>query len=231
VNKQLEVSFIGGPVESYRESIITSAARLTDLQTIVFTHADNDAICMGYGKGAWTTFTGHQAYATTVIGTDLYMLTTNDKILKKSTAKTDAGIPFATRLRTQWYQLGGLGGFERLYSFAIQGKVVSPYGLNVSVYRDFDETPSEVMVFASEPFTVAGDEDTFADQNRVLQQIRVQPRYQKCSAICLEVSEFFPDGYGPFESLEWHGMRFEIGVKKGSYKFDASQAAKALTGG
>jgi hypothetical protein len=64
----------------------------------------------------------------------------------------------------------------------------------------------------------------------MMQQIRVQPRHQRCSAISIEVSEYFPDGYGPFESLEWHGMRFELGVKKGAYKFDSTQAAKTLTG-
>jgi hypothetical protein len=236
IGKDLNITFIGAPVEKMRDYPITSASMLSNIQTVVFTTADNSAICMNYGKNAWSTFTGHEAISAVTVGADYYMLMTDGRILKRNTAtKTDAGFSIISRLKTQWYQLGGIGGFERLYSLSMQGMVEGAHGLKVSMYYDFEQSPRENLLYATGSLSTFGETGTFGtviiDQTKPLQQIRVQPRWQKCTSVSVELSEWVPDDYSPDANIVWNGVRLEIGIKRGAYKFDSSQAAKTLSGG
>ena len=236
VGRDFQVSFIGAPVESLRDYPLRSASLTTDLQSVVFLGETGPSICMNYGKNAWTTFPQQLGLASVHIGSDYYFLTLDDRILKRSsTTHTSGGRPVHTRIRTPWYQVGGLGGFERLYAAYLQGKVRGEHGFRISIYYDHEETPREVLAWASGQFQTFGEDvgtwgELDLDLQKPLQQIRLQPRFQKCTAVSVEVEEWYPDGYDPDVSVDWYGIRLEIGVKRGAWKFDSSKAATTLLG-
>jgi hypothetical protein len=236
VGRDLQVAFVGAPVENLRGFTLRSASLITDLQSVVFIGDEGPAICMNYGKNAWTTFPQQLGLASVHVGTDYYFLTLDDRILKRSsTTFTSGGRPVITKIRTPWYQLGGIGGFERLYAAYLQGKVLGEHGFKINVYYDHEEAPRETLVWASGQLQVFGEDvgvwgQMDFDLHRVLQQIRLQPRFQKCTAVSIEVEEWYPDGYSPENSVTWYGIRLEIGMKRGAWKFDSAQAATSLLG-
>jgi hypothetical protein len=113
--------------------------------------------------------------------------------------------------------------------------VEGAHGLRVSMYYDFEQNPRENLLYATGSLSTFGETGTFGtviiDQTKPLQQIRVQPRWQKCTSVSVELSEWVPDDYSPDANIVWNGVRLEIGIKRGAYKFDSSQAAKTLSGG
>jgi hypothetical protein len=234
----LTASFIGAPVLDAVHSTITSMALLPDKQTVMMTFEDADAICMNYWANSWTTFTGHRGYASASIGNDYYYLSTNGDILKKSDSSvTDAGNPILVKIRSPWYQLGALGGFERLYAAFIQGVLQGPHGFIVNVYYDFELTPRETLRYKTVDLPVFGKStEDFGnaipiESIRMLQQIRVQPRFQKCTAVSIEIEEILPHGMTPSLGCSWTGVRLEIGIKQGSWKHDEAKAAVTLLSG
>lgn len=235
--KSMVPSFIGGPVLDLAKSPVTSMALLADKQTVMITFENSYAICMNYWANAWTTFDNHRGYASVAIGNDYYYLSTSGQIFKKDeTSVTDAGNPVLVKIRSPWYQLGSLGGFERLYKAFVQGVIQGEHGFIVNIYYDFELTPRETLKYVTGKLTVFGNTGTFGDviplgEVGMTQQIRIQPRFQKCSAVSIEIEEILPHGYTPSAGCTWHGIRLELGIKTNAWKFNELAAATTLLSG
>ena len=225
--------FVGAPVQDATQSVVTSMALLPNRQEIVILFSDSDAICMNYWAGIWSTFSGHRGYASAMVGNDYYFLDTNDRLLKRETTDvtyTDAGSPVLTRFRTQWYQVGAVAGFQRLYEVVLQGKVVGTHGITVNVYYDFEESPRETLRYNTGTLS-AYPIGSIGGSNKILEQLRVQVRDQKCTAVSIEVQEDLPRGVSPSGAVQWHGAKILIGLRSGAYKFDEAKAlVSVLTG-
>ena len=115
-----------------------------------------------------------------------------------------------------------------------QGKLKTKHGLKFTVYYDHEDVPRETLVFSSVDLATFGEGGVFgegtSDQYRLIESVRIQPRFQRCTAIAISVQEWYPYDVVPEDSLTWFGVRLELGLKKGSYKFDESQAATSCLG-
>ena len=234
IDRNMAVTFVGGPVEDQRESEFSAASLLSDLQTIVFLGEGAPTVAMNYGKSMWSTFPTQRGLSSTVADGVYYYLSTDDRILKKNTSlKTNGGRAVVSRFRSPWYQVGGVGGFERLYSAAIQCQVAGSFTFRVSFYYDFEEVPRESMIYTSGEVGAWGEGtwgNIAVDQVKPLQQILSKPRFQKCTAFCVEIEEV-PEADNLETEFYWQGIRLEIGLKKGYWKFDSTKATTSLLGG
>jgi hypothetical protein len=167
-----------------------------------------------------------------MIGNDYYYLDNNDRILKKNEESyTDAGSPIGSKFRTPWYQVGAVAGFQRIYNAVLQGKLISEHGIKVEVFYDFEDAPRETFTYVTG--RIPADWSSLKEQYPIFQiraneQIRIQPRFQKCQSVSFAVTEFLPRGYIPNGGIEWYGVRLEIGLKSGAYRFDESKAMASL---
>jgi hypothetical protein len=86
VGRDMNITFIGQPMEEYRDTVFTGATLLSDLQTVVFLADTTPSVVLNYGKNFWSTFPYHLGYASCAIGSEYYYLSTDDRILQKNTA-------------------------------------------------------------------------------------------------------------------------------------------------
>jgi hypothetical protein len=193
---------------------------------------------MNYWAGIWSIFSNHSGHASATIGNNYYYLDINDRILKKNESiYTDAGVPVLMKFRTPWYQVGAVAGFQRLYNAVIQGKIEGDHGFLVNIYYDFEDNHRETLRFTTGTIPTFGvtppdiHEVFSGNMARAAEHIRVQPRYQKCTAISIEVVEYLPRGMIPSGALKLFGVRLEIGQKQGSYRWDEAKSARSLLSG
>jgi hypothetical protein len=228
LSRSLQVEYVGAKVEEFNALNVSGAVVVPDQNQVRFTTTQGRSLVYDYFFQVWTTFTNQEAVSAVGWQNDFVFLKSNGEAWQESSSYNDAGSVIRTRIATQWFQTGGLQGFQRCYMGVLIGEYVGEHRLRVRVAYDFEPFYREEFLMNPTP-VVTGDafgtgtygSGAFGGGTGVY-QFEFKPARQKCQAMRLLIEDTFPDneGTGAFNIT---GLTLVIGVKGGTNRLPDTQ--------
>jgi hypothetical protein len=206
LNRALQLSYIGGPVED-NDSAVIDAVLLKDEQQVRFLSSSGKTLVYDYGTGQWSTFTGVTGVASCLWrGVHTYALSTGYVRTENATTYQDNAQDYSMLIETGWIALNGLQGYQRIRKAVLLGKYHSAHALAISVGYDYVTSypRSETYTYSSGRY-----------------QARVNMTPQKCEAIRFKFVDT-PSGTRG-KCVELSSLELEVGVKKGLFRQASSR--------
>lgn len=210
LDRSMQVSYIGAPVEAYNQYTITSAVSDARTTQVRFTLSSGIALVYDYLVKKWCTFDNINATsACNWLGNYTYLTPTGQTNPETPGAYSDNGAVIRMGFRTSWLSLAKIQGFQRLKNLMFLGQCYSACTLYVGFYYDFEPAPLNV-----EQVTMAAAENPW--------QRRFFPKRQKCESMQLLVEVVPSDTTGA--GLALSGIAMLAGIKKGLNKISAAKS-------
>lgn len=231
LDRSLQDTYIGAPVERFNDLEITSAQLIPNTNQVRFTTAEGTCLVFDYFFQQWSTFTNHLANDSTIFQNEFtYISPAGDVFTETPGEFLDDAAFIRLRAKTSWLSFAGLQGFQRVWQTLILGEYKSPHRLIVRAAYDFNPYPlQETYVDAgallqNEDFGVVspfGAESPMGG-DFPLYQFRVFMTKQKCETIQLEIEEAQDSQYG--EGFSISAFNFLVGLKSGTFKVDPTRS-------
>jgi hypothetical protein len=232
LDRGLNVSYKGAPVEKFNNLTITSAT-LVPNQWVVFTTTTGIALVYDYYYDQWSTFTNHNAIDSALYlgSSDMFVFAQpNGQVFEQSQKNfSDAGQPIPFSLTTAPITFAGLQGYQRTYHAFLLGTYKGPHSLAVGAAYDYDQTFTNLapipvdQILGSSSFgstSPFGADAVFGGmaQGQGVYQFRVD-LLRKCQAVQLQItdSQAAPGN----EGFSLSALTLVVGVKKGGNKVPA----------
>lgn len=232
LDRSMQVSYLGAPVEDFNNITITSAALIPNTNQVRFVTASGRALVFDYQFGQWSTFTGIAAVDCDVWrGSFVYVRSTGDVMQEDTSLFTDDGGFYKMKLTTSWIAMAGLQGYQRVKRAILVGDYKGPHILKVKVGTDFNPEYLQTAAFnagaligsstfgSSSPF---GAESVFGGVF-TLEQFEVHIANQKCQSIRFSVEDSQSSAYN--EGYRISGLTLLVGMKRGFNKIPATRRA------
>lgn len=238
LNRGMEVSYIGAPVERYtKDAIVQSAISVPGTTEVRFTLDSGINLKYDYFYGQWDTDIGASAISSTIYQ-DLHTILNSRGIVSQETPGQylDNSNPVLMSFKTSWINLAGLQGYQRAYFFYMLGQYISPHFLQVGIAYDYNPTIVQSVTITptnySQPYGVSspyGQEALYGGPGDV-EQWRVFLANQRCQAIQLTVQEVYDPSFGvpAGEGLRMSGINMLISTIR---PFRAQPSVNSIGGG
>lgn len=162
LGQNLDVKYIGAPVEEYNSQDITAATLVNDQNQIRFLTSSGRMLVFDYLVGQWTTFTGWTGIsAVNWRNGDVYCWAEADGTVHQEDSSTygDNGTAVDWSFTTAPITLQGLGGFYRMQRVLFEGDYGTAVRFEVTPYYNGVSTGTEAAVTSAslttnDPFRV-----------------------------------------------------------------------------
>jgi hypothetical protein len=188
LGRNLQVSYIGAPVEDYNNFTVLKAELIEDKNQVRFLLEDNtNMLVYDYLVNQWSVFESPyfsevvQPWGTvdSAIWQNIHvMIRDNGVVMREGVTHvdvTDTYIPLD--FTTAWIKLSGLQGFQRIWWISLLGEVYGYCTLTVEISINYVDT-----VVQTETVTIDAAFSTDPPA-----QIRIKPKWQKCESIKIRV--------------------------------------------
>lgn len=210
LERNLNVTYIGAPVERYNGSLVTSAVLVPNTNQVRFTLDSGEWLMYDYYYGQWGTFVGNQVLSSCIYNQLHTVLGYTGNVSRETPGSYLDGVtPVNMRFKTGPINLGTLQGYQRSYFFYLLGQYLSAHNLTVSIYFDYEQSPSQVVPIT--PLTPAQPEVPVDGYPQTLESWRIFLSRQRCMAFAVEIAESSTGGPG----LNLSGLNLVVGMKKG----------------
>lgn len=227
LDRGLNVSYKGAPVEGFNALTIT-AATLIPNQWVVFLTTSDTAIVYDYFYDQWSTFTNHGGLDGVIYAArNLYAYAKTDgKVyLQTPTVFSDAGLPIPVSFTLSW-AAAKLQGFQRIVHAYVLGSYKGTHTLNCAVAYDYDPTfvglaqiPSDSTLFSgtfgSDPLFGSSSPFGGVTPGGSVYQFRLD-LLRKCQSMQLQFSD---SQVAPGdEGFSLSAVTLKVQVKRGGHK-------------
>jgi hypothetical protein len=221
IDRALQTSYIGAPVEDFNDLTVTGAALIPDANEVRFTHSDGSILVYEYFTQQWSVDTVRDCLSCTLWQNQFVVLKDTGRIMiENPSSHMDAGTEVRMRLKTPWIRAGALQGAQRIYKALILGEYHSQHLLRIKVRYDYNDSVAEQFIF--DPETILGSEyygeasyygysPYYGGNVDPIYQVEIQPAQQQCQAIQFEIEDLNPesvDGAG----FSITGITLEVGI-------------------
>lgn len=232
LDRGLNVSYKGAPVEKFNGLTIVSAT-LVPNQWVIFTTNDDLALVYDYYYDQWSTFTNHHSIDSALYLGDsnlfVYANPSGQVFLQTPTAFSDNGVAIPFSLTTAPIALAGLQGYQRAYFAYLLGTYKGTHNLNVGAAFDYDQTFTNLAAVAVDQIlgsSTFGSKSPFGSdaffggmaQGQGVYQFRID-LLRKCQAVQLQIAD--QQSNPGDEGFSLSALTFLIGVKQGGNKVPA----------
>lgn len=199
LGQNLDVKYIGFPVEKYNDQSITSAILVNDDNEIRFQTSSGRTLVYNYLFDAWSTFTNHEGVSAVLWKGKYAYVRTNGRVWVENSARfDDAGSYYEYLITTAPIYITGLQGYMRVRAVSALGSYYSPHQLRVRV--SYDHEPQFIDTGTWDPslalnVTLYGegtydtDPTTYGGSGSAVYQAEFRLPRQKCQVIQFEFSE------------------------------------------
>lgn len=221
LDRNLETSYIGAPVEEFNDGRVQSAQNIPGTNQIRFILDTGVTLMYDYYYEQWGTFIGVPAISSCIFE-DLHTFI-NDvgRVYQENPGSyIDGSSPVLINFRTGPLRLGDLQNFQRSYFYYFLGQYISPHKLYVTNFWDYSESPEDGRIIDPTNYSSAyGDIGPYGEGNPyggpgVSENWRVFAN-RRCMALSIEVQEIYdptlgvPAGAG----LTLSGINIVLGMK------------------
>ena len=208
LNRQLQVQYIGAPVEFWNDYPVLGAKLVQNSNQVRFlVQVDATTVhtlVYDYLVDQWSNYvptTGKWLIDSVIWQGNYTQLNNNAKVDVENDTFKDGDEYYNMKLITPWFRLTDLQGYQRVYWVHIFGGYESVHDLRVKIYYDYGPAVAETKTLTAD--------GTFAADYPY--QFRFKPTKQKCQAIAFEIEDINQAGTG--ESLKIASMALTIGRK------------------
>jgi hypothetical protein len=233
LDRGLNVSYKGAPVEAFNALPITSAT-LVPNQWVIFTTNTDKAIVYDYYYDQWSTFTNHSATdSDTYLGSNNALVIANPNgtiYLQTPSTFTDNGVPIKFRALTAKINPGVLQGYQRVYHAFLLGQYKGSHTLSVQCLFDYDDTftamtliPADATLGTGVTFGTPspfGIDSPFggASSGQQVYQFRLDI-LRKCQSVQFDITDLQTNPGN--EGFSLSALSLLVGVKQGGMKVPA----------
>jgi hypothetical protein len=214
LDRGLNVSYIGYPVESYNSYSVISAKLLSNSTEVRFI-LSNPGVILNYDYlvDQWGTFTISNGVDATVYK-DSYTYLTSTGVVGVETPgyykEVDLSL-ISLKLTTSWLSLAKIQGFQRVRRMLFLGDYKSNTTLTVKFAYDFDSTVTQ-----TDAISITASATPL--------QYRIHLARQKCESVQITLYDTPTPASGTEEGLTLSSLMFEAGVKKGANKVPGAKS-------
>lgn len=227
LGRDLSTQYIGAPVEAYNNYTVASAVCVPGTNQVRFTLDDAVTLMYDYFFGQWGTFSTYALSSCLFQGLHTF-LDSSGRIFQESPGiYLDGQAPVTLSFTTNWINLAGIQGYERLYDFYLLAKYVSPHFLTIGVSYDYQQGPAQQTIIYPQNYTPAfGGDSIFGGTvpyggPGTLEQWRIQTQRQLCESFQISVQEYCTS---PGAGLTISGLTCRLGIKKGVHPIAATNS-------
>lgn len=248
LGRDLQTSYIGSPVEAFNSSVVKSAVNVPETNQVRFTLDTGETLVYDYFYGQWSVSEGAPGISSCIFsGLHTFLNSYGDVYQEDSASYMDGSNPVLIGVKTAWFNLAGLQGYQRAYFFYLIGKYLTPHKLQISIAYDYNPSPSQSCLISPTNFSQAyggatpnpGDgtdsEDPYGQGSYYggetnVEQWRIFLSRQRCQSFQITIDEIYDSSFGvpAGEGLTLSGINLVYGIKKG---FRPISAAHSIGGG
>lgn len=202
LDRNLQVSYLGAPVEEFNGSTVESALNIPGTTQVRFTLNTGETIMYDYYYNEWGTFEGVPGISSCVFQ-NLHTFLNNDGEVYQETPGIylDGSNPVLMSFLTGHIQLTGISGYQRFYELQLLGQYVSPHLLNVQFGYDFGALSEQAVITPINETGVFGSDSLYGQTSPFggpgsLEQWRIQPSTQRCQAFQISLQEVYDPSFG-----------------------------------
>lgn len=229
IDRSLQVQYVGSPVEAYNSQTITSATLAPNVNQVRFTLGNGLTLVYDYFMQQWSVFTNSYAIDSVLWNDSIVLLRAGGVVWREAPGVyTDVGAAIKLKATTAWLSFANVQGFQRVRRAQVLGTWKSSHNLQVTVYNDFLEAPTQqVTAYPVTPGVYGGGSPYGSGSpyggTQQGYQWRIDLARQKCQSVKFTVEDL-PVG-SPSEGMALSAISFEVGAKKGLNKLPADQIA------
>ena len=227
IDRGLNLSYIGAPVEYFNSVAITSSVVMSANNQIRFTSTSGTCLVYDYFWKEWYVYTNILATSATNWDGSFVFAKTNGTFFKENEAKwTDVSTSIVSKIETSWLDMNGVQGLQRIYRGLILGEYRGAHTLKISVATDFKPYFDEQFFISTSALTgpVTSDASFYTNyatgSTDSVYQFQFRPKNQKCQSMQLIIEDSFSSGN---EGFTISGISFIVGQKKGVFKLPATK--------
>ena len=211
IDRGLQATYIGAPVESYNQYSVLSAQLIPNSTQVRFMLSNGTLLMFDYFYKKWATWTPPAGVSDCIFqGQHTYVTSAGVVYQENPGIYVDGAAPVLMSFTTAWIQLAGLQGYQRAFFFYLLASYLSPHKLNLSLYTDFSTTPDTTPSITPDPANS-------------LENWRVFFAKQRCQAFQIALSEVYTGT--PGAGFTMSGLNLIVGAKS---KFRTISAAESV---
>jgi hypothetical protein len=202
LNRNLEASYLGAPVEGFNGSIVESALNIPGTTQVRFTLNTGQTLMYDYYYNQWGTFEGAPGISSCIYQNLHTYLNSSGQVFQETPGVfLDGTNPVLMNFLTGWIQLQGISGFQRLWELQLLGSYISPHLLNIQLGYDFGALSEQAIIDPTNFTGVYGSDQLYGQTSPFggpgsLEQWRIQPATEVCQAFQISLEEIFDPSFG-----------------------------------
>ena len=220
LSRNMQVSFIGAPVELYtKTAFVQSAVAVPGTTQVRFTLSSGITLMYDYFFQQWGTFVGVPAISSTLFQNLHTFINASGNVYQETPGLfLDGSNPVSMQFTTSWINLSGLQGYQRSYFFYMLGQYISPHFLQVGIAYDYNSNIVQSTTISPDNYSLPyggdspyGQGDPYGGPGDV-EQWRLFFANQRCQAIQLNIQEIYDPSLGvpAGEGLRMSGLNVLI---------------------
>jgi hypothetical protein len=228
INRGLQVSYIGAPVEKWNEYFVSSAVLMSKNNQVRISLDNSSFLVYDYYVQNWATYTGVNAVDSIIWNNEHAFIGTEGKVFVETPGTyQDDGASYSMEIETGWFEFGGVQGFQRLWDMTMLGEFKTPHNLQCDLYYDFNNSPYQTIIVEpiNPSFYGGGSPYGYDDPYGGLfapYQYAILPKRQKCDSIRVRIKDIASSG-SLEEGYELSNIRLSYGVIGGTNRMKATQ--------
>jgi hypothetical protein len=208
ITRDLQIVFIGAPVDEFDETLITQALVLDDRHQVWFFCSNGETICFDTYHSHWYTNKTQIARAAAQLSNTAYYTNTGFLLTESRSVYTDNAVNYSVKLKSNKIQLVGMQSYQRTRKLLIDGTANGAMDFSLVLTYDLGSTS------ITETFTaLASTRSTW----------EFKPRCQKHETFDFELTLS-----GANRGLDIQQFNLEVGAKKGQAKINSSDRIQGV---
>ena len=235
VTDNLQVNYIGAPVEGYNSQDITAATTINEDNHVIFLTSSGRALVFNYLLNAWTTYTNHEGLDAVVWSGVYTYLRNNGAIYKSADTYSDDGVAYNHLIKTAPIRLRGTQQQQKIRKLMLLGTYHSPHDLRVGCtwnyepgVADYGTWDPDSHVSVSLYGAGAYGAGAYGGSGNPVYQADFRLPRRKCQSVQFTIESINTNNAGRAMSIE--ALQLEAGIKNTGSEVESGRKFSA-TGG
>jgi hypothetical protein len=139
LNRKLQASYIGAPVEIFNSEIITGAILLEAKNEVRFSTISGIVLVYNYYSSQWSWFKNLPSSSSIVIGGKYSIFGTGGVWQKEGSGFKLNGSSIIQKISSPWLRINGEQSWQKVYDLILVGVYKSEHQVKLSIYYDYEQ--------------------------------------------------------------------------------------------